>query len=43
MYIVTLVSGGLLTLAEQEPARREKISTNNMVFSLTRNRIIKVL
>ena len=42
-YIATLVSGGLLSLAEQKPAVSEKISTNNMVFSLTRDRIIKVL
>ena len=42
-YIVTLVSGGLLSLAEQKQAVSEKISTNNMVVTLTRDRIIKVL
>ena len=39
---VTLVSGGLLFLAEQRPVR-ENISTSNMVVTLTRDRIIKVL
>ena len=39
---VTLVSDGLLSLAEQKAAKSEKISTN-MVDSLTRDRIIKVL
>ena len=44
IYIATLVSGGLLSLAEQKPAVSEKISTtDNMVFFLTRDRIIKVL
>ena len=42
-YIVTLVFGGLLSLAEQKQAVSEKISTNNMVVTLTRDRIIKVL
>ena len=42
-YIVTfLVSGGLLSLAKQKPAVSEKISINNMVVTLTRDRIIKV-
>ena len=39
---VTLVSGGLLSLAEQKPVR-ENISTSNMVVTLTRDRIIKAL
>ena len=39
---VTLVSDSLLSLAEQKAAMSEKISTN-MVDSLTRDRIIKVL
>ena len=39
---VTLVSDALLSLAEQKAAMSEKISTN-MVDSLTRDRIIKVL
>ena len=41
---VTLVSDGLLSLAEhaQKAAMSKKISTN-MVDSLTRDRIIKVL
>ena len=39
---VTLVSGGLLSLAKQKPVR-ENISTSNMVVTLTRDRIIKVL
>ena len=41
---VTFVSDGLLSLAEQaqKAAMSEKISTN-MVDSLTRDRIIKVL
>ena len=39
---VTLVSGGLLSLVEQRPVR-ENISTSNMVVTLTRDRIIKVL
>ena len=39
---VTLVSGGLLSLAEQKPVVSEKISTNNMVVTLTRDGIIKV-
>ena len=40
---VTLVSDGLLSLAEQKAAKSEKISSTNMVDSLTRDRIIKVL
>ena len=40
---VTLLSGGLLSLAEQKPAVSEKISTSNMVVTLTRDRINKVL
>ena len=40
--VVTLVSGGLLSLAEQKPVR-ENISTSNMVVTLTRDRINKVL
>ena len=40
---VTLVSGGLLSLAEQKAAMSDKISTNNTVFILTRDRIVKVL
>ena len=39
---VTLVSGGLLSFAEQRPVN-EKISTSNMLVTLTRDRIIKVL
>ena len=42
MNAVTLVSGGLLSLAEQRPVS-EKISTSNMLVTLTRDRIIKVL
>ena len=38
---VTLVSGGLLSLAEQRPVS-QNISTSNMVVTLTRDRIIKV-
>ena len=40
---VTLLSGGLLSLAEQKAAVSEKISTSNMVVTLTRDRINKVL
>ena len=39
---VTLVSGGLLSFVEQRPVN-EKISTSNMLVTLTRDRIIKVL
>ena len=38
---VTLVSGGLLSLAEQRPVR-ENISTINMVVTLTRDCSINV-
>ena len=40
---VTLVSGGLLSLAEQKAAMSDKISANNTVVILTRDRIVKVL
>ena len=43
MNAVTLVSDCLLFLAEQEAIMNDKISTNNMVVILTRDRIIKVL
>ena len=42
MNAVTLVSDCLLFLAEQKAAMSDKISTNNMVIILTRDRIIKV-
>ena len=42
MDAVTLVSDCLLFLAEQKAAMSDKISTNNMVIILTRDRIIKV-
>ena len=42
MNAVTLVSGGLLSLAEQRPVS-QNISTSNMVVTLTRDRIINVL
>ena len=37
------MSDCLLFLAEQEAIMNDKISTNNMVVILTRDRIIKVL
>ena len=40
---VTLVSGRLLSLAEQKAVIRDKISAINMVVTLTRDPIIKVL
>ena len=43
MNAVTFVSDCLLFLAEQEAIMNDKISTNNMVVILTRDRIIKVL
>ena len=42
MNAVTLVSDCLLFLAEQKAAMSDKISTNNMVVILTRDRIINV-
>ena len=42
MNAVTLVSDCLLFLAEQKAAMSDKISANNMVVILTRDRIIKV-
>ena len=39
---VTLVSGRLLSLAEQKAVIRDKISINNMVVTVTNDRIIKV-
>ena len=43
MNAVTLVSDGVLFLAEQKAVISDKISTNNMVVILTPDRIIKVL
>ena len=43
MNAVTFVSDFLLFLEEQEAIMNDKISTNNMVVILTRDRIIKVL
>ena len=37
---VTFVSGGLMSLAEQKPAMSSRIITNNMVVTLTRDRVI---
>ena len=37
---VTLVSGGLLSLAEQKPAMSGRMITNNMVVTLTCDRVI---
>ena len=37
------MSGGLLSLAEQKPAVSEKISTNNIVVTFTRDRNITIL
>ena len=42
MNAVTFASDCLLFLAEQEAIMNDKISTNNMVVILTRDRIIKV-
>ena len=43
MNAVTFVSDCLLFLEEQEAIMNDKISTNNMVVILTRDRITKVL
>ena len=40
---VTLVSDDLLSLAEQKAAMSNKISTNNIMVAITRDRNIKVL
>ena len=40
---VTLVSDDLLSLAEHKAVMSDKISTNNIMFTITRDRIIKVL
>ena len=37
------MSGGLLSLAEQKPAVSEKVSTNNIVVTFTRDRNITIL
>ena len=37
------MSGGLLSLAEQKPAVSEKLSTNNIVVTFTRDRNITIL
>ena len=40
---VTLVSDDLLSLAEQKEVMSNKISTNNIMVTITRDRNIKVL